>query len=267
MISVIVNGIYANIEEYVMGLKDFLDTHNVKYRTLSYNYGNITDTTDINIVFSGKRVIIDPTKHNILFETQNNFVRRHNNPPTDYSQFYKIVQFFIESVVASNNSIYFPYLYSKHFEGSRMQIKESIPTFYFGSMVDSRPGFIEKFNVKYIDAVRGKARDTLIHKAKLNIILNRWTNHYRLSVLHAFLIWSKGKIVFVQKTPHYEIFQDHVVEFIEENYLDLVEYWLSKDGERIDWGMSIKDDLMKNFDFNQHLPQLFADIGLSGILK
>lgn len=254
MINIIVNGIYKNIYEYVEGIKQYFCDNNISFKF----YHNELVFSDINIMFSGKAVTVDPDRYNILFETQNNNCRHHNNPKSDYSQFNKIVQMFKENT--QGNSIYFPLCYSKYFEGiSPKPIIEDIDVTYFGSMVDYRPEFVQKFNIPYFTG-HGKERDSLIYRTKINLLIDRWKNNYRFSPLHAFLSWCKGKIVLVQKCPHYEKYKKYVIEFTEDTFLDVYDYWLEHDKMRIDFGKYIQEDLKKKFNLEKRLPKLMKEI-------
>jgi hypothetical protein len=254
MINIIVNGIYDNIYEYVEGIKQCFIDNNIPFRF----YHNELIFSDVNIVFSGKAVKVDPDRYNILFETQNNNCRHYNNPISDYSQFNKIVQMFKEN--ESENSIYFPLCYSKYFRGIKpKKLLEDIDIMYFGSMVDYRPEFVQKFNIpcfiKY-----GKERDELIYRTKINLLIDRWKGNYRFSPLHAFLSWCKGKIVLVQKCPHYEVYQNYIIEFTEDNFLDVYNYWLERDKMRNDFGKYIQQDLKTKLNLKDCWTQLMKDI-------
>lgn len=258
MIHIIVNGIYPNIKEYVDGVLDYFNSERIRHRFFTNRAGDPITPGDVNIIFSGKKVEVDKKRYNILFEMQHNGVRHPNNPPSKYSQFVKVVQMFKDNT--SKNSTYFPLCYSKYFEGARpKKINEDKDVIYFGSLVDYKKEFINKFSIPYYK-IYGEERDKLIYRTKVNLMIDRWKDNYAFAPLHAFLSWCKGKIVLVQKCPHYEVYGDYVVEFTEDTFLDVYDYWLHHDNERIEFGHHIRKSLINQFNLKRRLPKLMKEI-------
>jgi len=264
LINLIIHGIYSNIKEHVLGFQDYFIENNIKFTVNFHTPGTEVKPSimsDINLIFSGKRVVLPKNDScNILFENHNNKFRHFNNPQSDYSQFYKVVQFCKDNM-AEDNCIYFPVCYNKYFDpfNGCTNIDESADIFYFGSIIEYRVEFLEKFSIPYLTCY-GEERDRKICEAKINLLINRWKNNYDFAPLHAFLSWCKGKIVLVDKNIHYEEYGDYVIEFTEETFEDVKNYWLERDKERREFGAFIRESLIAKYNAKTLTPQLMKKI-------
>lgn len=215
---------------------------------------------DVNIFIQGHRINPPIGKLNILIQPEQ-FWKHSQWQDYSQSKWDLVLEIFPQFLDIHKNSKLLKLGYSKHFD-NLSDVKEDVDIHFFGGVTEYRDKYLKKFPFiyRFFPEAYGNDRDVLISRSKVNLNIHVCPNYF-VTPIRAMFVLSKGKIFLQEETPNtLDYLNKYLVWFNESNLKEVSNRWVLNDVERNTLGKSIKDEMVKNLNFNDNFMESVYNI-------